>query len=229
MVNSDDFRRELNSIFTQAEREGLKFIDIRSGDLHNRLGDYPGPNHRMPICCSVMRSMQLVSDKILASPPKGNGANLIIRYYLPRESKSQDKISIKSENEVKPQNWVITKFKGLSLRYRGLSELNNLEELIYVDPKSAILKIRSVAEKLSRNICKERNIPPEGKQFSDLCVIISNNKLLSAKNINYLNSIRKMGNAAAHDETGKFTEQDALILTQEVLSIVEECLDDNLI
>jgi len=84
MVKAVDFRNELNSIFHESEKRGLKVIEIRSGDLHTKLGDYPGRNHSMPTCCSVMRSMIKESDQVIQSPPRGNGANLVIRYCLPR-------------------------------------------------------------------------------------------------------------------------------------------------
>ena len=77
--NAEDFQKELDKIFTQ-----LPFIDIRSGDLHKKVGDYPGTNHRMRVCCEVMRKNMKQGDIILKQPPKGNGANLIIRYKLPR-------------------------------------------------------------------------------------------------------------------------------------------------
>jgi len=81
MPNADDFRSELYSIFSSS-RGG--YVDVTSGDLHRRVGEYPGPNHRMPICCSVMRQAMQGGDVILDEPPKGNGATLTIRYRLPR-------------------------------------------------------------------------------------------------------------------------------------------------
>lgn len=84
--NAWDFERELHNIFTSAQREGRSYVDVRSGDLHRRVGGYPGPNHRMPTCCDVMRKNMdpTLGDRILEQPPKGNGANLVIRYMLPR-------------------------------------------------------------------------------------------------------------------------------------------------
>ncbi len=63
---------------------GMKFVEVRSGDVHRELGGYPGPNHRMPDCCQVMRRLMTGTDSILEAPPKGNGATLVVRYALPR-------------------------------------------------------------------------------------------------------------------------------------------------
>jgi len=81
---ADQFRAELNRCFAQAERTGQTHINIKSGDLHRELGGYPLRNHRMPVCCYVMRAAMCAGDKIISGPPSGKGATLVIRYRLPR-------------------------------------------------------------------------------------------------------------------------------------------------
>ncbi|MCD6571511.1 MAG: HNH endonuclease [Deltaproteobacteria bacterium] len=83
-LSSSNFQSELEYIFKSAVSEGEFWIVVRSGDLHRRLGDYSGPNHRMPICCNVMRKNMKPGDEIVEKPPKDNGANLKISYRLPR-------------------------------------------------------------------------------------------------------------------------------------------------
>ena len=78
------FRAELRWQLRQAEWRGAPYIHINAGELHRKVGGYPGPNHRMPVCCNVMYREQRVGDKVLSSPPKGQGASLTIRYKLPR-------------------------------------------------------------------------------------------------------------------------------------------------
>jgi 5-methylcytosine-specific restriction protein A len=81
---AERFRSELMTMFGEAEAEGKAHLDVVAKDLHRRVGGYPGPNHRMPICCSVMRAQMGPDDRLLRSPPSGQGANLMIRYHLPR-------------------------------------------------------------------------------------------------------------------------------------------------
>ena len=83
-MTADDFRVALNRILGDAQRRGHKFADITSGNLHREVGGYPGPDHRMPVCCEVMRASMRPADQVLAAPPKGKGASLTIRYVLPR-------------------------------------------------------------------------------------------------------------------------------------------------
>jgi hypothetical protein len=80
---ADDFKSALSTILLRARREGATYADVKSGDLHRIVGGYPGRDHRMPICCSVMRSAMGKNDRVLAEPPKGNGATLSIRYDVP--------------------------------------------------------------------------------------------------------------------------------------------------
>ncbi len=84
MATPEILRVELRWQLIQAERRGDSYIDINSGELHRKVGGYPGPKHTMPSCCKVMYEEQRAGDKILSSPPKGLGASLTIRYKLPR-------------------------------------------------------------------------------------------------------------------------------------------------
>jgi hypothetical protein len=83
-MKADDFRTALRRRLKAAEKSGGKFVDVNSGKLHREIGGYPGPSHRMPVCCEVMRSEMTIGDRIIAAPKKGNGASLTISYRLPR-------------------------------------------------------------------------------------------------------------------------------------------------
>ena len=48
-----------------------------------QVGGYPGQNHRMPMCCAVMRSEMSAGDAILQEPPKKQGASLTILTSFP--------------------------------------------------------------------------------------------------------------------------------------------------
>ena len=78
---ADDFRQALRSRLQLAANQRLTAVDIRSGDVH---ADFAGPRNRMPSCCNVMRSEMSDGDTVIRQPPSGNGANLVIRYKLPR-------------------------------------------------------------------------------------------------------------------------------------------------
>jgi hypothetical protein len=84
MPTAEDFRRELHAIFTEGERSGASSVTVLAGDLHRRVGGYPGGHHRMPACCQVMRSVMVAGDAVADEPPSGKGASLAIQYRLPR-------------------------------------------------------------------------------------------------------------------------------------------------
>ena len=79
-----DFQVQLVQLLTGGSMLGFVAVDINAGRLHRDVGDYPGQNHRMPVCCRVMRNAMTLADVVVAQPANGNGASLTIRYQLPR-------------------------------------------------------------------------------------------------------------------------------------------------
>lgn len=79
--NSEDFEAKLHEVFSNCNES---YIDIISRELHRAVGGYPGPNHRMPLCCQVMRRLMTEGDRIMYEPPSGQGSTFHIRYKLPR-------------------------------------------------------------------------------------------------------------------------------------------------
>jgi len=72
MPTADDFRRQLQAMFSSAEQQGLNAVDIHAEQLHRHVGDYPNPaKHRMPICCQIMRNEMRPGDVLLSEPPFG--------------------------------------------------------------------------------------------------------------------------------------------------------------
>ena len=84
MPNADDFRRILTKYFRETEDKRQDSITLESGQVHRRVGGYPGGSHSMPTCCSVMRKLMQEGDELLYAPPSGKGASLKIRYNFPR-------------------------------------------------------------------------------------------------------------------------------------------------
>jgi hypothetical protein len=78
------FRLALQCRLDEAGRKGNSFLDVVAGDLHREVGRYPGDNHRMPVCCDVLRKSMLPGDVVIAEPPKGRGASLTVRFQIPR-------------------------------------------------------------------------------------------------------------------------------------------------
>lgn|GEM_PF-628488 len=85
--NTQDFRLALQEIKDKAANEGRSSVVVTAGALHRIVGGYPGPHHRMPMCCQAMRAAMQRGDAIVAQPPKGNGASLEIAYSLSPRSR----------------------------------------------------------------------------------------------------------------------------------------------
>ena len=84
ILNTQRFIDALVEKFQSASASVLDYLEVNSGDLHREVGGYPGKHHRMPACCQAMYKVMAAGDTIVASPPKGKGASLTIRYRLPR-------------------------------------------------------------------------------------------------------------------------------------------------
>jgi hypothetical protein len=83
-ASAEHFRSMLSSLLDEAGQLGFSYVGTTAGALHRRVGGYPGPEHRMPVCCAAMRGIMGPSDRIVEQPPSGNGASLLIQFALPR-------------------------------------------------------------------------------------------------------------------------------------------------
>ena len=125
--------------------------------------------------------------------------------------------------------------KELQKAERKITEINELDKfitLIEIDPRTAIMKARYIAEKIAKKICRKAGISTKNIRFEQMCRLIANKNLLSKKGIGYLNTVRIIGNLATHDEQGEkteFNEEDALITGQAIIEILNEALNRNLI
>ena len=89
-MTADDFRNELARLFEAEASAGRGTVVLRAGDLHRAVGGYPGPGHRMPMCCDVMYAEMVEGvDEVLSAPPKGKGASVTIEYLLPRPGRRE--------------------------------------------------------------------------------------------------------------------------------------------
>ena len=86
MPSADDFKNELLRMMREAQRAGNESVEIEARELHRRMGGYPGHDHRMPICCEVMKAQLAIDygDAVTNEPPSGQGDSLKIRCRLPR-------------------------------------------------------------------------------------------------------------------------------------------------
>jgi len=84
MPKTEEFRTALCEILAKADELGFVAVNVNSGNLHRRVGGYPGQDHRMPICCDVMYGEMKAEDSIISQPESGKGASVVVRYKLPR-------------------------------------------------------------------------------------------------------------------------------------------------
>lgn len=83
----EDFESRITQTLNEASQAGRSYLDLKPADLHHAVG-YPAPtgNHRVPLCCAVMRAAMISGGRVVSAPPSGQGASLRIRFRLPREA-----------------------------------------------------------------------------------------------------------------------------------------------
>lgn len=83
-ATANDFANELSAMLAGAAELGLSAVEISAGDLHRRVGGYPGTDHRMPMSCAAMEKAMQDGDALLPNTLKKYGASFTVRYALPR-------------------------------------------------------------------------------------------------------------------------------------------------
>jgi hypothetical protein len=82
MPTAWDFQNQLMAILNAGRQIGKSYVDVESGSLHRQVGGYPDSNHRMPVCCEVMRRMMRRGDSVLKEPSSEQDTALLIRYMV---------------------------------------------------------------------------------------------------------------------------------------------------
>jgi hypothetical protein len=100
----DSYRDGLRATFDAMERLGVPSFELTAGDLYRTMGGSPRTGDRLSACCAVLRSAMEPGDEILVVPPEGEGAQLRIRYRLPRSGGAPAKGS--EPNGVQPNHTV---------------------------------------------------------------------------------------------------------------------------
>lgn len=86
----DSFNKELNNFLNTAEKMGGRTVEIRADYLYSRVeGKLLVDTHKMLVCSSVMKEGMQEGDEIINEPPDIDGRFLVIKYQLPRISKSK--------------------------------------------------------------------------------------------------------------------------------------------
>jgi hypothetical protein len=82
--NREAIQRALDEIFRQAEKQRKISVRVSSIDLHLRVGGYPRVNHRLNLCCQVMRDNLNGGGKIIGQTLDPDSGWLEIVYDIPR-------------------------------------------------------------------------------------------------------------------------------------------------
>ena len=104
-----------------------------------------------------------------------------------------------------------------------------LPELVQIDVRSCLNRIRSAAEKLVYLVLEKKAIKLHEKKFVLAIAALQNNKILSPKSIGYLHTIRVIGNLASHPTNESLTDADVRVVSYALSCVVEEMINKRLL
>lgn len=147
-----DFEHTLQNRILIASKDGLLSVMINSGELHAIVGGYPGPDHRMPLCCQVMRESMREGDAIIQSPPSGQGASLIIEYKLAKpanERKSESKGTLSKIGERKSREHIVLMTVSFLMFIAGLyGTYMQYDKITLLEAIGGEYKVNSLPQKI---------------------------------------------------------------------------------
>jgi hypothetical protein len=93
--DTSDFETALVRMFQQRTAAGDTALIVVAGELHGKVGGYPGPDHRMPSCCGAMRSLMRPGrgDRVVHAPPKEK-RGLILRAVCSAAGGVKQKVAV---------------------------------------------------------------------------------------------------------------------------------------
>jgi len=109
------------------------------------------------------------------------------------------------------------------------NEVKILPELVKVDAKTCLNRMRTVAEKLVYLVLDKKGIRLSQRTFANAIQTAQRSKILSARSIGYLHTVRVIGNLASHPSDEPLADTDVLIVSYSLASIMEEVMDNHLI
>ncbi len=83
MPERREFLKEIEHLFAMTRDLGFVEATINAGAFHRRVGAYPGPGYRMPVCRSVMRDrLERRGGKALPNTLTKEGAGFAVRFVV---------------------------------------------------------------------------------------------------------------------------------------------------
>jgi hypothetical protein len=94
------------------------------------------------------------------------------------------------------------------------------------EPHLVVMAARRAAEQWTRQVCQRAGVDVSGKRFLELCHEIESRRLLGPKAVIALHTLRRLGNLAAHAESGvEFTVEDSELVTKMLRSLPADALN----
>jgi hypothetical protein len=135
--------------------------------------------------------------------------------------------ALRKQNKQDDQS--LSRLISISKQANLSEEVKVLPELMKLDARACLNKIRSLAEKLCVLLLNKRKIRLFDSTFVSVIQALQQNKILSSKSVGYLHTIRVIGNLASHPTDENFSDIDVRLVSYAFSCVVEEIVEQKLI
>lgn len=130
-----------------------------------------------------------------------------------------------SKNDDPALSKLISVFRTTNL----YEEVTTLPELIKIDARACLNRVRSVGEKITRLALSKQGLNVQNLNFHNTIQLAQSRNIFSSKSIGYLHTIRIIGNLASHPSEESLASTDVQIVSYSLACVMEEFLDRKLL
>ncbi len=142
------------------------------------------------------------------------------------------KNAIKENESNSDKESILVKFRQLKNKINNMNNFDKLIKLIDIDPSSTISKSRVILESLINRLFEKYINNNKDKKLAKKIKDLKDNHIIGNKIYAWVNTVRILANIIIHpdkDEIIEANEEDALVIVNILLNIIEELFNQNLI
>lgn len=141
-------------------------------------------------------------------------------------------VAIRGSESIPNKEGLLNKYQQLRNELKNINNFDKLIELIEVDPSSTIAKARTILEKIVNKIIKKQTRKYGRLTLKSKVRKLKDERIIDNKIFGWINTVRILANYILHPENEiiiKATKDDALLIVNILLNIIEELLDRKLV
>lgn len=188
-----------------------------------------GTLKKISFAFQVIPRMDGYYDNFVNMKIKLANGDFILLYFQPIDIEITPSYGNALRKDNKQDDQSLSRLLSISKQTNLSKEVEVLPELMKVDARACLNKIRTLAEKLRNLSLNKKKIRLSDSTFVSVIQALQRNKILSSKAVGYLHTIRVIGNLASHPSDEEFSDIDVRLVSYAFSCVVEEMVNMKLI